>query len=181
MKIFWLTGLSGAGKTTIARKVKGVLEQEGKKVLLIDGDEIRAQYPRALGFSREDIIQNNRFIADLCKKRIAEFDYIFVSVITPFGEIRRELKDIFGEQYVEVYVKATLEEVIRRDVKGLYKKALAGEIRNFIGVDKENPYEPPGNPDLVIETGEQSEEASLAQLIHFIADNRKGVKHGKFC
>ena len=167
MKIFWFTGLSGAGKTTIARKAKDVLEQDGKKVLLIDGYEIRAEYPRALGFSREDIIQNNRFIADLCRKCISEFDYIFVSVITPFREIRRELKDFFAEQYVEIYVKATLDEVIRRDVKGLYKKAFAGEIRNFIGVDTENPYEPPENPDFVIETGIESEEASLAQFMNF--------------
>lgn len=90
MRIFWFTGLSVAGKTTIARKAKEALEQEGKKVLLIDGDEVRSQYPRALGFSREDIIQNNRFIADLCRKRINEFDYIFVAVITPFREVRQD-------------------------------------------------------------------------------------------
>ena len=168
MKIFWFTGLSGAGKTTIARKAKDVLEQEGKKVLLIDGDEIRAQYPRALGFSREDIIQNNRFIADLCRKRMCEFDYIFVSVITPFRQMRYELKEAFAEQYVEVYVKAALDEVIRRDVKGLYKKALAGEIRHFIGVDKEVPYESPEKPDLTIETGLQPVEESLTRLMRFI-------------
>ena len=135
MKIFWFTGLSGAGKTTIAKKAKDALEQEGKKVLLIDGDEMRASYPKPLGFSREDIIQNNRFIADLCKKRSSEVDYILVSVITPFRQMRCELKEIFAEQYVEIYVKASLEEVIRRDVKGLYKKALAGQISNFIGVE----------------------------------------------
>ena len=168
MKIFWFTGLSGAGKTTIARKAKDTLEQEGKRVLLIDGDEIRAQYPRALGFSKEDIIQNNRFIADLCKKRINEFDYIFVSVITPFRQIRRELKETFAEQYVEIYIKATLDEVVKRDVKGLYKKALAGQIRNFIGVDEEVPYEPPEKPDIVIETGLETEEASLVQFMNFI-------------
>ena len=168
MRIFWFTGLSGAGKTTIARKAKEVLEQEGKKVLLLDGDEIRSQYPRALGFSRGDILQNNRFIADLCKKRIAEFDYIFVSVITPYCEIRRELRETFAGQYAEIYVKASLEQVIQRDVKGLYKKALAGEICNFIGVDAENPYEPPENPDLIIETGIKTEEICLAHFLDFI-------------
>ncbi len=168
MRIFWFTGLSGAGKTTIARKAKEVLEGEGKKVLLLDGDEIRSQYPRALGFTREDILQNNRFIADLCRKRLAEFDYIFVSVITPYCQIRRELRETFAGQYAEIYVKATLEQVIQRDVKGLYKKALAGEIRNFIGVDTENPYEPPENPDLIIETGVKSEADSLANFLNFI-------------
>ena len=168
MKIFWFTGLSGAGKTTIAKKAQDALKRKGKKVLLLDGDEIRAQYPKTLGFSREDIIQNNRFIADLCKKRIQEFDYIFVSVITPFREIRCELKEIFAGQYVEVYVKATLEEVIRRDVKGLYKKALTGEIHNFIGVDTQIPYESPEKPDFVIETEKESVEHSLAQFMDFI-------------
>ena len=174
MKIFWFTGLSGAGKTTIARKAKDILEQDGKKVLLIDGDEIRAQYPRVLGFSKEDIIQNNRFIADLCRERINEFDYIFVSVITPFCEIRRELRETFAGQYVEIYIKATLDDVVRRDVKGLYKKALAGQIRNFIGVDEETPYETPEKPDFVIETGMETVEVSLAQFINFIQSCNRG-------
>jgi adenylyl-sulfate kinase len=175
MKIFWFTGLSGAGKTTIARRAKEVLEQEGKKILLIDGDEIRSQYPRALGFSREDILQNNRFIAGMCRQRAPEFDYIFVSVITPFHAIRRELKENLGGQYVEVYVKVALDEVIRRDVKGLYKKALAGEIRNFIGIDTQTPYEPPENPDVVIDTGAGSVESSVEGLMQFIRSLQRSL------
>ena len=180
MKIFWFTGLSGAGKSTIAKKARDILEKEGKKVLLLDGDEIRAKYSQALSFSREDIIRNNRFIAGLCKEKINEFDYIFVSVITPFLEIRSELRDSFAGQYVEIYVKASLDEVIQRDVKGLYKKALEGKISNFIGIDPKIPYEPPERPDFVIETGNQSVECSLEQFISFVHDglkvNQKNVR-----
>jgi len=168
MRICWFTGLSGAGKTTIATKVKEILEGEGKRILLIDGDEIRAKYLKALGFSRDDIVTNNRFIAGICKERMKEFDYIFVSVITPFNEIRQELRNHFPKEYLEIYVKATLEQVVKRDVKGLYKKALEGKISNFIGVDPAVPYETPDKPDFVIETGGETVEESCVRFMSFL-------------
>jgi len=177
MKIFWFTGLSGSGKSTIAKNAKAALEKEGKKILMVDGDEIRAQYPRPLGFTREDIIQNNRFIAGHCQEHMAQFDYIFVSVITPFSQMREELRKTFNGQYAEIYVKASLDKVVERDVKGLYKKALEGKISNFIGVDPATPYEVPGNPDLTIDTEYLSLEKSVLYFIDFV--RQKERIHGK--
>ena len=180
MMIFWLTGLSGSGKSTIARKAKEELGARGKKILLLDGDDIRAGHSKKLSFSRKDIEENNRNIALLCLERMSDFDHIFVAVITPFRSIRKELRERFGDKYAEVYIKISLDEAIRRDVKGLYKKALNGEIENFIGVDRNTPYEPPENPDLIIESGREGVEASVNKFIAFIesAANKAGCKRG---
>lgn len=168
MKIFWLTGLSGSGKSTIACKAKEFLEAQGRNILFLDGDEIRAGYNRKLAFSRQDIEENNRFIASLCEEKMREFDHIFVAVITPFRAIREELRKRFGRNYLEVYIKISLDEAIKRDVKGLYKKALNGEIDNFIGIAANTPYEPPDMPDLVIESGLEPVDVSVQKFIDYI-------------
>lgn len=151
-KILWFTGLSGSGKTTIANKLKVKLEQTGKTVMLIDGDTVRDTMHRHLKFTPEDIKENNRLIVSLCKDSVGNYDFIIVSVISPF-QMSREFarKTLFGH-FLEIYIKAELEECIKRDKKGLYKKALAGKIDNFIGISENVQYEEPLKPDILVDT-----------------------------
>jgi len=152
-KIIWLTGLSGSGKTTLANIVsKKIIKNKKGKVLLIDGDIIRKKINKKLSFTKDDIIKNNRSIHQLIKEKRDYFAYIFVSVITPFTDIRNESKKIFGNDYYEVYVKASINSLIDRDVKGLYKRAINGEIDNFIGISPKTPFEVPEKPDIIINT-----------------------------
>jgi len=148
--VFWFTGLSGAGKTTITDCVAKELTNRGQKVKVFDGDVVRRQFHRHLGFCPEDIRENNRVIAEYCRKEMLEADYIFVPIISPFADSRQAAREVIGETFRLVYVKTSLKEVKRRDTKGLYQKALAGQIQNFIGIDPNVPYEPPLNADLVL-------------------------------
>lgn len=165
--VIWFTGLSGSGKTTIAEKAKKILESSGKNAEIIDGDAIRSAAHRHLGFSREDIRENNRLIAELAKEKANEFDFVLVPIISPYREDRNIAKSIVGDNFSELFVNAPLEKCIERDVKGLYKKALAGEIDNFIGVSPKNPYESPGQPHIEIRSAELSVDESVGRLINF--------------
>ncbi len=147
----WLTGLSGAGKSTLTKALAE--EFKGVAIEVLDGDEIRAHLSRDLGFSREDRIKNIERIAFLAGKLSKHGVLVLVPVIAPYEEARalaRSLSDL----YLEIYVKADLNTVQARDVKGLYKKATAGEIQNFTGLS--DPYEEPENPDLIVKTDENS-------------------------
>src|SRR3989344_9374033 len=143
--ILWFTGLSGSGKTTIAENLKKKLEQKGKKVEVLDGDVVRSNLHKNLGFSPEDIHENNRLLALLAKEKADNVDYVLLPIISPFREDRDKARAVLGKNFVEVFIEASLQECIKRDVKGHYKKALAGEIKNFIGIAEENPYQPPIN------------------------------------
>jgi adenylyl-sulfate kinase len=176
MKICWFTGLSGAGKSTIAGIAKRRMEDAGKRVLLLDGDEIRAKFNTRLAFTRDDIIENNRFIASLCAEKLDHYDHILVAVITPFECIRKELRHKLGDNYSEIYVKVSLEEAARRDVKGLYAKAFSGQIKNFIGVDENTPYEPPLVPDLILETERETAEDCVERLIAYLRSSSRKRK-----
>jgi len=167
-KVLWLTGLSGSGKTTIATSISKKLIKKNYKVKILDGDKIRDSIHTNLGFSPSDIELNNQKIAFLCKELMGSFDLVIVPIISPFSRSRKLAREIIGEGFFEIYIKSFLDNVISRDVKGLYKKALAGEIDNFIGIDPNVPYEIPKFPDLTLDTNKEKPSESVAKLLKFI-------------
>ena len=158
----WLTGLSGAGKTTLARLVETELNARGHKVEVLDGDIIRTNLSKGLGFSKEDRDTNIRRIGFVCHLLTRNDIVAIAAAISPYREIRDDVRRLIGS-FVEVYVKCPLDVLAERDVKGLYKKALAGEIKNFTGVD--DPYEEPFTAELVVETNREQPEESAARII----------------
>ena len=162
--VIWLTGLSGAGKSTIADALKTRLESQGQQVQVLDGDLVRAGLCAGLGFSREDRDENIRRIAVVADLLSRNGVIVIVAAISPYEQARRNARALVEEHgpFVEVYVKTSLEECARRDVNGLYAKAFAGEIKGFTGVD--DPYETPSDPELVLDTEAHDPEES-AQLV----------------
>lgn len=158
----WFTGLSGAGKTTLARLVENELRARGHKLEVLDGDIIRTNLSKGLGFSKEDRDTNIRRIGFVCHLLTRNDVVAIVAAISPYREVREEVRDQIGS-FVEVYVKCPIEVLAERDVKGLYKKALAGEIKNFTGVD--DPYEEPLSPQIVIETDTETPEQSAERIL----------------
>ena len=166
--IIWFTGMSGSGKSTLTQGLANHLRKLGQEVVIFDGDTIRERINKHLGFTKQCIIDNNLSIIDLCKEGQFQYDYILVAVISPFEQTRKEARRILGKDYYEVYVQASLDQLIDRDKKGLYKKALSGNIENFIGIDPKVPYEVPAHPDLIIDTDQDSELRSIQKIIdHF--------------
>ena len=162
----WLTGLSGAGKTTISRELEKRLRERGvKKLEVLDGDVIRTNLSKGLGFSQEDRDTNIRRIGFVAKLLTRNGVLVMVAAISPYRSIRDEVRMDIGD-FLEVFVKCPVDVCAERDVKGLYKKAVAGEIKNFTGVS--DPYEDPINPEVVCdtepETVEQSTEKILAKM-----------------
>lgn len=166
-EVLWFTGLSGAGKSTLANALQEKLVKEGKKAKLIDGDDVRRVSHQHLGFTPRDIHENNRFVLELCLKLLSDFDFILVSVISPFQETRENARKRLGEHYHEVYVKCSLKEVSRRDAKGLYQKALKGEIPYFVGIDPRVLYEEPQSPELILETDHCSKATVFKKLFDY--------------
>jgi adenylylsulfate kinase len=159
----WFTGLSGAGKTTIAEIVEKELRARHGKIEVLDGDIVRTNLSKGLGFSRDDRDTNILrigFVADLLTRNGVG---VIVSAISPFKEVRDQVRRNIGEDFIEIFVDAPLEVCAERDVKGLYKKAFAGEIPQFTGVS--DPYEPPVAPDLVLRTNEETPEESARKVI----------------
>jgi adenylylsulfate kinase len=166
----WLTGLSGAGKTTIAVALEKALHSKGKLTQVLDGDNIRAGINNNLGFSEEDRIENIRRIAEITKLFVNNGIITICCFISPTKNMRTLAKNIIGRNdFVEVYVNTPLETCEKRDVKGLYAKARKGEIKDFTGID--SPFEEPENPSLNLKTSETSVEESVAEIIKYI--NRK--------
>jgi adenylyl-sulfate kinase len=158
----WFTGLSGAGKTTLARLVEIELCARGHRVEVLDGDVIRTNLSKGLGFSKEDRDTNIRRIGFVCNLLSRNQVVAIAAAISPYREVRDELRRDIGS-FVEVYVRCPIAVLAERDVKGLYKKALAGEIKNFTGVD--DPYEAPLTAEIIVETDLESPEQSAAQII----------------
>ncbi|MDP9378843.1 MAG: adenylyl-sulfate kinase [Chloroflexota bacterium] len=158
----WFTGLSGAGKTTLADKLEPILRERGLKVEKLDGDVIRTNLSKGLGFSKEDRDINIRRIAFVCDLLTRNGVAVITSAISPYRAVRDEARETIGE-FVEVYVRCSIPELTRRDVKGLYARALAGEINNFTGVS--DPYEEPLNPEVIVDSETESEEESLGKVI----------------
>lgn len=166
--VLWFTGLSGSGKTTISDLVHAELKKMGKKVMVIDGDVVRLTVHKKLGFTLEDIKENNRLISVMCYNNLGNYDVILVPIISPFRESRDYARGLLLSQFVEVYISAGIEECVKRDVKGLYKRALAGLIDNFIGIDPRVPYETPVNPELKIDTKNDDPESSANKILQYI-------------
>jgi adenylylsulfate kinase len=158
----WLTGLSASGKTTIARLVEKALGSRGVPVEVLDGDLIRTNLSAGLGFSRSDREINLRRIAFVAGLLVRHGIVVVVSAITPYQSSREEVRRTI-EDYLEVYLNCPLETCIGRDPKGLYRKALAGEIQNFTGID--DPFETPRHPDIELKTDEESPEQCLQKIL----------------
>ncbi len=158
----WYTGLSGAGKTTLAERIVAILRNRGMKVELLDGDLVRLNLSKGLGFSKEDRDTNIRRIGFVCKLLSRNGVVAVASAISPYRDVRDSVRQDIG-RFVEVFVKCPLEVLIERDVKGLYKKALAGEIANFTGVS--DPYEEPLNPEIVVDSSLETVEQSVARIL----------------
>jgi adenylyl-sulfate kinase len=149
--VIWLTGLSGSGKSTIANELTNILHNQGKLVYILDGDNVRMGLNKDLGFSDDDRKENIRRIAEVAKLLSDAGVIVITAFISPFREERENAKEIIGgDNFIEVYVEASLDICENRDPKGLYKKARAGQIKMFTGID--SPYEEPINPNLKIET-----------------------------
>jgi adenylyl-sulfate kinase len=158
----WFTGLSGSGKSTLAELLVDVLEQRGHRYELLDGDVVRTHLSKGLGFSKEDRDTNILRIGWVAERLTYHGAAVVCSAISPYREARDRVRQTVPS-FVEVYVKCSVEECARRDVKGLYEKAFRGEITGFTGVD--DPYEPPENPELVVDTEQLSPEECLTQLV----------------
>jgi adenylyl-sulfate kinase len=158
----WFTGMSGAGKSTLANLLADELRARGHLVEVLDGDEIRTHLSKGLGFSKEDRDTNIRRIGYVARLLSRNGVIAISAAISPYRDVRDELRSQH-ERFFEVYMHCTIEKLSERDVKCLYKKALAGEIKNFTGIS--DPYEPPVNPDLVLDSATESVEQSLGKLI----------------
>ena len=166
-KVIWMTGLSGSGKTTIARNIEMELNKRGFLTQVLDGDNIRTGINNNLGFTAEDRFENIRRISEVSKLFLNCGIICINSFISPTKEIRQMAKDIIGsENFIEVYVNAPLEVCEQRDVKGLYQKAREGKIKNFTGIDA--PFEPPETPDIEIRTDKLSIEDSVQNCLKVI-------------
>jgi len=158
----WFTGLSGAGKTTLARRMEAILRERDMKVEVFDGDIIRQNLSKGLGFSKEDRDTNIKRIGFVCKLLTRNGVVAIGSAISPYREIRDFVRKEIGD-FVEVYVQCPLDVLIKRDVKGLYKKALSGEIKNFTGIS--DPYEEPLNPEVIVDTSVETPEESARKIV----------------
>ncbi|MCL4505053.1 MAG: adenylyl-sulfate kinase [Chloroflexi bacterium] len=158
----WFTGLSGAGKSTLANLVEKELRCRNMKVEVLDGDVIRTHLSKGLGFSKEDRDTNIRRIGWVCQVLSRNGVVAVAAAISPYHDIRDEIRANVKD-FVEVYVEAPISVLAERDVKGLYKKALAGEIKNFTGVS--DPYEAPVNPEVVCHSDRETVEESLSKIM----------------
>jgi adenylylsulfate kinase len=158
----WFTGLSGSGKSTLANLVADELRNRGHRVEVLDGDEVRTNLSKGLGFSKEDRDTNIRRIGYVCKLLARNGVIAISAAISPYRDVRDEVREMH-DRFFEVFVECPLDTLVERDVKGLYKKAIAGEIKNFTGVS--DPYEAPLNAELIVNSSLESREESLANLL----------------
>jgi adenylyl-sulfate kinase len=164
----WFTGLSGAGKTTISEILEEQLRARGSKLEILDGDVVRENLSKGLGFSKEDRDTNIRriaFVADLLSRNGTP---VITAAISPYRSIRDEAREMMGDRFIEVYIKASVDACAERDVKGLYAKAFSGEIKEFTGVS--DPYEEPLNPEVIISTEEEEPAESAAKLMAYLEE-----------
>lgn len=156
-EIFWCTGMSGVGKTTLALHAHEKLIEQGYSSIIIDGDVVRERYNVKLGFGRQDVENNNLNVADLCEIERNKYDAIIVPIISPIDIVRCAVKKILDPGFHLIFITASMDALKERDPKGLYKKAENGEILDLIGYSSVNPYEVPVDYDLMLETSNSSD------------------------
>lgn len=164
--VVWFTGLSGAGKSTLSEALAARLRARGRRVELLDGDVVRTHLSKGLGFSREDRDTNVRRIGFVAHLLARNGVVAITAAISPYRATRAWCRELAGGEFVEVFVNAPLETCIQRDVKGLYKKALAGEIREFTGVS--DPYEPPESPEVELRTDQTSVDEAVDAVLRVL-------------
>jgi adenylylsulfate kinase len=167
--VLWFTGLSGAGKTTLSTRLASELRARGLKVEVLDGDEVRTNLSKGLGFSKEDRDTNIRRIGYVSRLLARNNVAVIAAAISPYREVRDEVRRAIsgnGAAFIEVFAKCSIDVLADRDVKGLYKKALAGELQGFTGVS--DPYEEPLEPEVVVETDREAVEVSAAKILSAI-------------
>ncbi len=170
--VIWLTGLSGSGKTTIASALKEKIELIGGTALVLDGDALRAtKEHQHFGFDKNSISENNLRIANLAREKKSSVDVVLIPVIAPCSSDRAKNRQIIGKEFVEVYVNCPLDECIARDTKGLYNKAIIGEIDNLIGYENGVKYEAPVHPDLELRTDKLTIYECVQKLMDFLNKN----------
>ncbi len=169
--ILWFTGLSGAGKSTLSTVVADYLQENGAKVELLDGDEIRTHLSAGLTFSKADRDINVRRIGYVARLLARNGVIAITAAISPYKDVRDEIRataEREGTPFIEIHVNCDIDTLAARDVKGLYKKALAGEIQHFTGVS--DPYEPPTKPEISVDSGRQSREESITIIKEYLAE-----------
>lgn len=164
--VLWFTGLSGAGKSTIASNLEEVLRTRGKLTYVLDGDNLRHGLNKDLSFSTEDRKENIRRVSEVCKLFQDAGIITLTSFISPLREDREMAREIIGESFIEIFIKCPLDICEERDPKGLYKKARKGEIKNFTGIDSD--YEEPKNPEIVLNTFEESINKSIERVLKIL-------------
>ncbi len=165
--VIWFTGLSGSGKSTLAHSVEEILFSKGCRTFVLDGDNVRHGLTSNLGFSNEDRKENIRRIGEVTKLMMEAGLIILTAFISPFREDRIAVRNLISDgDFIEVYCKASLETCEARDLKGLYKRARLGEIKNYTGIN--SPYEIPDNPELIIDIDKESLEESVSKIVSFL-------------
>ncbi|MDQ0258049.1 adenylylsulfate kinase [Evansella vedderi] len=169
--VLWFTGLSGSGKSTIANKVEECLFNLGKRSYILDGDNIRHGINSDLGFSDRDRVENIRRIGEISRLFVDSGQIVLTAFISPFRDDREMVRELFSEgEFIEIYVKCPIEVCEIRDPKGLYKKARAGEICNFTGID--SVYEVPLNPEIIINTNELSMVEAVDRIVDYLKEKK---------
>lgn len=173
--VLWFTGLSGSGKSTIANALEYTLAQQGQHTFLLDGDNVRHGLNKDLGFSDADRIENIRRIGEVAKLFVDAGLIAVTAFISPFRSDRQLVRDLLGKnEFVEIHMDTPLETCESRDPKGLYKKARAGEIKNFTGIDSD--YEPPEAAEITLDTSTHSVEECVEQIITYLSDHQVLVR-----
>lgn len=165
----WFTGLPCSGKSTISLLLADVIRRERGMVEILDGDVVRTNLSKGLGFSREDRETNLMRIAFVCHLLSRNGVPAIGAAISPFENVREQARELIGKNYIEVYARCPVEKCIERDVKGMYKKALAGEIKGFTGVD--DPFDEPTRPEVICDTDQETPEESTAKIVQYLREH----------
>ncbi len=166
--IFWFTGLSGVGKTTLAECLRERLNKKQLKTSILDGDDVRKRLHRHLGFSEAEIKENNALIAGLCENERENADVVLVPIISPYAESRTKARERLSPGFFEIFIKADIPTLEKRDTKGLYAMARNGEMDNLIGYSEGAPYESPTSADLILDTSSTHVDDALNEFTDFV-------------